>query len=88
MNQPNRPMAEAPKDGRIIVVGATSVGEYHMAWNPAAENPLWAPGVVGMWESADQSCTWADHEGGGPEWWRPMDGCTMPVPPARRLGRN
>lgn len=85
---PNRTMETAPKDGRIIVVGAPGAGEHLMAWNPATENPLWAPGVTGMWESADRSFTWADYEGGGPEYWRPLENCLLPVPPAQRLGRN
>jgi hypothetical protein len=85
---PNRPIGDAPKDGRVIVVGAVACGEYEMAWNPAAENPLWAPDVTGMWESADRTFTWAYYEGGGPEYWRPCDGCTLPVPPRPRLGRN
>lgn len=88
---PNRPIGEAPRDGRVIIVGAAGVGEYKMAWNAEAENPVFAPGIVGMWEAADKSFTWAHFEGGGPEWWRPLDGCTLPTParaPRARLGRN
>lgn len=88
MTNPNRHIADAPKDGRVIIVGSAECGEYRMAWNAALENPVFAPGITGMWESADKGFSWADFEGAGPTWWRPLGGCTLPVPPVQRLGRN
>lgn len=89
----NRPIGSAPRDGRVIVVGADGSPEFLMAWSPTAENPVFAPGVIGMWEAPDLSFTWVPGEG-GPQYWRPMDGCTMPLPAGSapstppRLGRH
>ncbi len=68
-----QPIATAPRDGRVIIVGDPEVGEYPMAWNAAAANGLFA-GVVGMWEAADRSFTWDESNGCGPTgWWEPKE---------------
>ena len=67
-----QPMATAPRNGLSIILGDEDVGEFVMHWNPAAENPLFAPGRVGLWEAPDLSMTWMDDEELGPSWWRPL----------------
>lgn len=65
------PIASAPKDGRVIVVGHEDVGSFPMAWNPTGTNEMFAPGDIGIWEVADRSMTWRTGED-GPSHWRPL----------------
>lgn len=67
------PIATAPKDGRTIIVGDDDVGEFVMRWNPDCTNPVFAGGVVGMWEMADGSATWTEGNGFGPSYWRHLN---------------
>lgn len=67
-----QPIRTAPRDGRVIIVGHEDVGQFAMAWNPLATNPVFAPGETGMWEMFDKSMTWKEGED-GPEYWFPYE---------------
>ena len=43
-----QPYATAPKDGRVILIGAGDVGIFPMYWDPLRVNPL-AGGQPGLW---------------------------------------
>lgn len=67
-----QPIATAPRDQRVIVVGHEEVGEFPMAWNPNGTNSLFAPGVVGIWEMVDGTMTWSEADDLGPSYWREL----------------
>lgn len=70
---PWRPIATAPKDGRVIWIAHDDVGAFRMAWNPIATNEMFAPGQLGMWETIDTGMTWADYDDAGPDSWLPIE---------------
>ncbi len=72
MTAPARqPIATAPRDGSLIVVGSDDVGEFVMRWWAFQRNAIFAPGVTGMWVDPYAGFTWTEHGGGGPEYWKP-----------------
>lgn len=74
---PRFPMADAPRDGRSIILGAEDVGEICMHWNPECVNEFLAPGVTGMWQTVYGGMTWHEDAVHGPEWWRPIPGTKL-----------
>jgi hypothetical protein len=73
------PIATAPKDGTLIMVGDPDVGEFPMRWGHIQRNEFFAPGSVGMWIMIDGSMTWSEADDCGPTTWRE----STPTPDAK-----
>lgn len=64
-----KPMADAPRDGRVILVGSVDLDNIPMRWDPDFLNPL--TGKLGIWVSSDATFTWSeDQPKYGPQYWR------------------
>jgi transcriptional regulator with XRE-family HTH domain len=67
-----QPMEKAPRDGTYIMVAAEGFGPHKMRWDPKARNPIVGNATRGLWVAPDNSFTWDESRGGGPEWWEPL----------------
>ena len=64
-----KPMAFAPRDGTVVILGAEDVEEIRMRWDPNIFNPLTRR--RGIWVSPDAPFSWSeDQPEYGPQYWR------------------
>jgi len=66
-----RPIATAPKCGKVICVAHPDAGCFPMVWDSLATNSVFCPGEVGMWRSVEKNFTWGtgiDGESGPDRW--------------------
>ncbi len=79
------PIETAPRDGTLIRLGHPDEGVFHnMRWNSNGTNPIFQPGVTGIWEHIDAhgnvAHTWSEAQGFGPSlWWGADEKYTVPA---------
>lgn len=71
-----KPIDTAPRTGEVIEITALEQDGvpfeiWPAQWIANMTNPLFAPGIIGMWVLPDMEATWREGEG-GPTHWRPL----------------
>lgn len=70
-----KPIETAPRDGTEILLCWIDEGgpndTVQMLWDDEAQNAMFSH-IIGMWRTFSGSCTWTEHNGGGPTHWMPL----------------
>lgn len=75
-----RPMADAPRDGSLVVLMHEDAGIFTMRYGHIQRNGMF-PGKVGMWVLGNGAMTWQDTAEDGPSHWCPLEVWEAMSPP-------